>query len=300
MRFNQLDLNLLVALDVLISERNVTRAAAQLHLSQSATSSAMSRLREYFEDELLVQVGRTMVPTPLAESLAGPVRDVLLQIRSTIETKPGFDPLTSDRHFRVVASDYVATVLMARCARELRLRAPHITLELVPPSAAAFAQLDRAEIDLLTVPDRYQVPGHASEELFLDSYTCVVDRHNSAVGERLTMEQYLALGHVAISFGPGQSSVEESYLRGMGLARRVEVTTATFNTLPQFVMATDRVATMHLRLARECVSYFPLRIVAPPEGFPPLAMHMQWHKSMEKDLSHVWLRALLHEVAAPG
>src|SRR5262245_4933192 len=112
MRFNRLDLNLLVALDALLAEQNITRAAERLHLSQSAVSGALARLREHFQDELLVQVGRRMTRTPLAESLAQPVREILAQVQATVERRPGFDPSTSDRQFSIMVSDYVTTVLM--------------------------------------------------------------------------------------------------------------------------------------------------------------------------------------------
>src|SRR5215207_203605 len=104
MRFNRLDLNLLVALDALLSEKSITRASRRLNLSQSATSGVLARLRDYFKDELLVPVGRNLILTPLAVSLVDPVRDVLLQIQRTIEIKPEFDPATATREFRLFAS----------------------------------------------------------------------------------------------------------------------------------------------------------------------------------------------------
>lgn len=300
MRFKRLDLNLLVALDVLLAERSITRAARRLNLSQSATSGVMARLREYFDDELLVQVGRNMVPTPLADSLAQPVRSVLLQIQSTIETKPGFDPLTSERHFRVVASDYPATVILAECARQLKLRAPGVTLETIAPDDAAFQLLERAEVDLLIMPTSFLSDEHPRETLYEDSYTCAVWKDNSIVGDTLTLEQYMALGHVTVRFGANrQAAFEENFLTGAGLARRIEVTAASFSTQPQFIIGTDRAATMHLRLARVFAGYYPLRLLALPVEIPSLQMSMQWHKSMDKDLSHMWLRALLRELALP-
>src|SRR5579883_2295229 len=113
MHFRNLDLNLLVALDALLAERNITQAGKRLHLTQSAMSGALARLREYFGDELLAQVGRKMVPTPLGKSLTEPVRNALHNIQATIATKTRFDPATSKRHFKFMMSDYVATVLMS-------------------------------------------------------------------------------------------------------------------------------------------------------------------------------------------
>lgn len=119
MRFNHLDLNLLVALDVLLEEQNITRAAERLHMTQSATSGVLGRLRLYFEDELLAQVGRKMQPTPYARELAAPVREILLTIQSSITAKPVFDPATSKRHFRLITSDYLISVLFARVIQKI-------------------------------------------------------------------------------------------------------------------------------------------------------------------------------------
>ena len=124
MRFQRLDLNLLVALDALLAERSVSLAAERICLSQSATSSALGRLREYFADDLLVVKGRQMVLTARAESLVEPVRAVLEQIRTTISVSPPFDPATSDRAMTIMASDYVTEVLLATALREIADVAP--------------------------------------------------------------------------------------------------------------------------------------------------------------------------------
>jgi LysR family nod box-dependent transcriptional activator len=298
MRFKRLDLNLLHALDVLLNERSVTQAAKRLNLSQSATSGIMARLREYFDDELLVSIGRAMVLTPLAESLAGPVREVLLQIQTTIETKPGFDPMESTRHFRVICSDYPCTVLMAECARLLSERAPHTTLELIAPHDAMHQNIERAEVDLLILPDKFMTGEHPSATLFADTYVCVIWTGNAALGERLSLDEYLAAGHVTTNFGTHRGpSFEEAYLKSMGRNRRIEVTTNTFNTLPQYVMGTSRIATMHRRLAELFATYYPLRLLESPIAIPELVEQMTWPKSMDSDLAHRYLRDLLLEVA---
>src|SRR6185436_8079299 len=129
MHLDGLDLNLLVVLDSLFCERNVTRAGERIHLSQSATSGALSRLREFFKDDLLVPVGRKMVLTPLAEELALPVRQLLLQAEAIIHRSPHFSAETSQRTFRLVMSDYVATVLMSRALPEIQRQAPGIAIE---------------------------------------------------------------------------------------------------------------------------------------------------------------------------
>ncbi|NRR31693.1 LysR family transcriptional regulator [Oxalobacteraceae bacterium] len=297
MRFKRLDLNLLVALDILLEECSVTRAASRLHLSQSATSGTMARLREYFADELLVPVGRQMVRTPLGASLCEPVRAVLLKIQSTIETKPGFDPLTSTRHFRIIASDYPVTVLLTECARRLAERAPHVTLEVIAPDDTMQELVARAEVDLVIIPEKYLIEEHPSEVLFEDTHVCAVWAGNESVGKGLTLAQYLAAGHVATNFGRRRGpSIDELYLQHSGYARRIEVTTNSFNTVPQYLIGTGRIATMHKRLAEVFTGFYPLRLLPSPIPIPVLVETMQWHRSLEFDLAHLWLRALLREV----
>jgi DNA-binding transcriptional LysR family regulator len=299
MRFKKLDLNLLVALDVLLVERSITRAAKRLNLSQSATSGVLARLRDYFEDDLLTQVGRNMVLTPLAESLADPVRSVLLQIQSTIETKPDFIPEESTRHFRVIASDYPTAVLLAEVTRQLSLLAPRITVEIITPNDAPLEQLDRGEVDLLILPERYIMAEHPSEVLFEDTFSCVVWASNTLMKECITLEQYTSLGHVVTLFGsqrlPGQL---ELFLNSTDISRHIEVSVGNFNALPQLLIGTNRIATMHTRLASMFANYFPLRILPPPIEMPTIVMKMQWHKFFDKDPAHIWFRNLLSSVAA--
>ncbi|OLS63576.1 Nodulation protein D 2 [Pseudomonas putida] len=160
MRFKHLDLNLLVALDVLLEEQNITRAAERLHMTQSATSGVLGRLRTYFEDDLLVQVGRKMMLTPLARDLEIPVREVLLKIQTSITAKPVQDIAESKRHFRIMASDYLISVLFAEVIREVNQQAPLMTFELISPGETAREMLMRGEVDLMIAPDHYIVKEH--------------------------------------------------------------------------------------------------------------------------------------------
>jgi LysR family nod box-dependent transcriptional activator len=297
LRFNRLDLNLLVALDALLAEQSITRAATRLNLSQSATSGVLARLREYFDDDLLTQVGRTMVMTPLARDLEGPVRSVLLQIQATIETKAEFDPATSTRHFRVIASDYPTSVLFPELSRLLSRLAPKITLEILAPDVNHNTMLDRGEIDIKLMPSKYITDDHPNEVLYEDTYCCAVWASNTLVGDTLSLEQYMDLGHVSTNFGKSIPSFEEWFLKSTGLSRRVEISTSSFYSLPLLLLGTDRIATMHLRLARMFAHYYPLRLLTPPMAIPGLVEHMQWHKFLDKDPAHQWFRAMLRKAA---
>jgi DNA-binding transcriptional LysR family regulator len=296
MRFNNLDLNLLVALDVILEEQNITRAAERLYMTQSATSGVLGRLRDYFEDELLVQVGRKMQPTPYALELAGPVREVLLTIQSSITAKPVFDPTTSKRHFRLIVSDYLISVMMARVIQRIHHRAPRITFELLGPSDNSSELLVRGEVDLMIVPERYIIAGHPSQLLFEEEHVCVVWNGNSLVGNTLSLEQYMQMGHISVGFGRNRHlSIEDWFMNQYGFSRRLEVITNDFNTLPQLVVGTERIATTHRRLAELYAEHLPLRLLPPPVKLPVMREHMLWHRSMDGDPMHRWLRERISE-----
>ena len=146
-------------------------------------SGALARLRHYFRDELLVPVGRQMVLTPVAEGLVTPVRDILLQIRGTLGSKPQFDPSTATRHLSLAISDYVTEILMADVLRPARHEAPQITFELRPVGRRAGEDLESGELDFLIAPEGYVSSSHPTEVLFEDTYTCVVWAENTVIGK---------------------------------------------------------------------------------------------------------------------
>ncbi|MGY4494293.1 LysR family transcriptional regulator [Pseudomonas sp. TE3610] len=294
MRFNHLDLNLLVALDVLLEEQNITRAAVRLHMTQSALSGILRRLRSYFEDDLLVQVGRTMAPTLLGKDLQTPVREVLLRIQTSIAARPVFDVAQSKRHFRIMASDYLINVLFAEVIRRVNAEAPNVTFELVSPSESAREMLTRGEIDLMIAPEQHIVADHPSQLLFEEQHVCVVWEGNTLVRDPFTLENYLELGHVAAAFGRSRTpAVEEWFMNQYGCKRRLEITTHDFNTLPHLLIGSNRVATMHSRLASLYAKLLPLRLLPPPVQLPVMREHMGWHRSLDSDAMLAWLRSKL-------
>jgi DNA-binding transcriptional LysR family regulator len=292
------DLNLLVALDALLTERNVTRAGNRLNLSQSAMSGALARLRHYFRDELLVAVGRQMVLTPVAEGLVQPVRDILLQIRGTLGSKPQFDASTATRHLSLAVSDYVTEILMADVLRTARCEAPQITFELRPVGRRAAEDLESGELDFLIAPEGYVVSSQPTEILFEDTYTCVIWAGNKTVGKTMTLEQYLELGHVVVNVAGNEppSNYDEQFLRRSNHRRRVEVSVPTFSIAPQLVVGTDRVATITTRLAAKCAEILPVRLMPLPIAMPAMVELLQWHKVHEYDPAHHWFRRLLRTV----
>lgn len=293
------DLNLLVALDALLTERNVTRAGTRLNLSQSAMSGALARLRHHFRDELLVPVGRRMMLTPVAEGLVEPVRDILLQVRSTLGSRPRFEPSTATRHLSVAVSDYVAEILMADVLRRARSEAPNITFELRPVGRQATEDLEAGELDFLISPDGYVSAAQPTEVLFEDTFTCVVWTGNTSVGPSLTLDEYLALGHVVVNVGGSdpRANYDEQVLRRSRLRRRAEVSVPAFSLAPQMVVGTDRAATITTRLAVRYARILPLKLLPLPVAIPPMVEVLQWHKVREYDPAHHWFRRLLQDVA---
>src|SRR5437773_838371 len=274
MRFNRLDLNLLVALDALLTELSITKAAERLNLSPSATSNALARLREYFDDELLVQVGRRMEPTPRAQGLQEAVRDVLVRVDSTIAIQPQFEPSKSDRVFRIFVSDYTQMVFVR-----------HVL---------ALASLERGEADLLIIPRGFLSPDHPQETLYTEDFVCVVWRDGALARGELTFERYLAAGHVVMQ-PPGNAgdSFEAWFVKRYGVTRRVAVTSYGFTALPVMVVGTDLIATVHARLAHALRAAWPIELRTPPLPITSMEQGLQWHKYRTQDPGLVWLRGLL-------
>jgi len=299
MDLHRFDLNLLVTLDALLSERNVTRAGLRVNLSQPAMSGALGRLRECFQDELLVPMGRTMGLTPLAQNLVQPVRDLLLQVQATIAIKPRFDPATSTRHLSIAVSDYVTSVLVVDFLRDLKYQSPSLTFELRPVGKRATNDLESGALDLLIAPELFASPIHPKEVLFEDTHTCVAWSNNSQVGNVISLEQYLTLGHVIVHVGEiGSSNYDERMLRAQNHVRNIEVVTPSFDLAPQLVLGTDRIATVPTMLARKYAALLPIKLLRVPVEIPPLLEVLQWHRAYDHDLANSWLRSQLKARAA--
>lgn len=298
MRFQRLDLNLLVALDALLTERSVSLAADRLCLSQSATSSALGRLREYFDDELLVLKGRQMVLTTRAEQLIEPTRAVLEQIRTTIAVAPEFDPETSDRVIRFMASDYMTEVLLVPALARFRHSAPNMRFEIEGMSDSPIDDLDRGFMDLLVTVDFATSADHPSELMFSDDYVVVGHVDNPAMNGPMTSDIYLSLGHVVVRFGRTRiPAFDDWYMRRKKQQRRVEVVAGSFLTVPSLLVGTDRIATMHRRLAEAMAPRYGLKLAPVPFDIPPVRELAQWHLSNNSDAAIRWIVTQLQQLA---
>ncbi|MBL4827605.1 MAG: LysR family transcriptional regulator [Spongiibacteraceae bacterium] len=299
MRLSRLDLNLLIVLDALLVERSVTRAAKIINLSQPATSGALARLREYFEDELLVRVGSTMKLTPLAESLAKPVHNILLQIQATVEKKPEFNCADSDRCFHFMVSDYVATVFMPQLIRQVAQVAPGVRFEFTFNTDSPADALEEGNIDFLLQPKQALSDLHPFCYLFEESFVCVGCANNPGLKKTLTLARYLELGHVTVHFGKQRvPSVDTTLMKEFGIEPRIDVIATTFSSVAQYLVGTARIATMHRRLAQMWAEYLPLKIMPVPVDLPQLESSLQWHKYKDNDPGIDWMRQMILQTAA--
>jgi DNA-binding transcriptional LysR family regulator len=299
MRFKGLDLNLLLAFDALLDTRSVTRAAERMHLSQAAMSSALGRLRDYFGDEILVVAGKRMYPTAFSQNLVPEVRDCLRRLDTLVRTSPGFDPLTSQRTFRLVASDYITAVILAPLMTRLAQIAPSLRLDVLLPSDLVLKQIEDGDIDLLITPEDYVSPDLPSELLFEERHVIVGWRGNPMLNAPISEEQFFSCGHVSVSIGNQHTTAfADKSLESLGKRRRVDVVVPSFTTVPWLLENTNRLALMHERLAKAMAARFPIAFVPLPFAMPLLREMVQYHFARAKDEGLIWLRQQLQAVSA--
>jgi LysR family transcriptional regulator, nod-box dependent transcriptional activator len=300
MRFEHLDLNLLTALDALLETRSVSQAAKRLHLSQPGVTAALRRLREFFEDDLLVQSGRQMVLTPRAEELVPRVRRVLIQIRADILTPSRFDPAVAKRTLSLVASDYAYSTVLAAVIADISTIAPGISFEIHQPATAAIEALERAEIDLMFTVSAFRVASHPSLTLFRDEYVVIACRE--AGFTHIDRDTFVRSGHVIARFGRDrQPTLSDSALSLDAPERRIEVVVPTFSALVQAVVGTRRLATMHRLYAEQFAAIYPITIFPSPVKLPEVREIVQWHHLRGADPGVRWLldRVVRHCAALP-
>jgi DNA-binding transcriptional LysR family regulator len=299
MRFNKFDLNLLVALDALLTERNTTRAANKVNITQSAMSNALNRLREYFEDELLVRVGQKMELTPRAETLCDPVREMLLRFETSIAAKPEFDCSQSDREFTLFVSDYSMQMLIPRVLARASQQRSTVRFRLLPQVSSPARSLERGEADLLVIPHAYCSSDHPTEIIFVEEFACVVWEGSEAAREGITFERYTSAGHVVMTPFESEHPAYESWMmQRYGFTRRIEVTSYNFSSLPYLVVGTELIATVHSRLARALEPSLPIKVLPLPMPMPHLEQAVQWHKYRSADPGIGWLRKLIRDAGA--
>jgi len=291
-KLNRIDLNLLVALDALLTDRSVTLAAKRLSIGQPAMSAALGRLRRLFDDPLLVRQGSGLVPTPLAESLVIPVRECLATVESIVSVRGTFQPGNDVRSFTVLCSDYVLFVLLRSLFAELAREAPGVLVHVTPIPLDYPDQLRDGRADLLIIPreiirdDGARFP---HTRLFSDRHVCAVAADNPEVGDSIGVEEFSALPYLAYQAGTPYSLVE-SQLDVREIPRSATVTTQTFALAPFLLSGTRLITLLYERLGRQVAEQAGIRLLESPVDLPPITEVMYWDPRNTEDAAHRWLR----------
>lgn len=292
-----LDISLLRALDALLRDGQVTRAAQRLGLTQSAMSHALGRLRQIFDDPLFVRTPRGITPTPRAAQLAEPLARVFGELERLVSPPEAFDPAKLSRRFALASTDYTDIVLLPPLLRRMAEEAPRCDLDVRVAGADLAEALEEGRVDLaLGVFPRLGGPV-MKQRLFSDRFVCLVRRGHPAARGRLTRERFAALAHVQIApRGSPGGPVDEALARH-GLQRRVAVRIGGFLSAPQLVAHSDLVLTAPERLAQVLVGALPLQMLKPPLELPAFDVFQVWHERRQQDPAHGWLRAGLAAIA---
>jgi DNA-binding transcriptional LysR family regulator len=295
------DLNLVVALDALLAERHVTRAAARLGITQSAASHALARLRELLGDPLLVRGPKgAMLPTPRATELAPAVHRVLDDLGRVLRGRGGFEPATATHVFHVGAADYVELVMLPRLVERFARVAPGISLWVHQFGDWGDAELAAGVLDVVLGPPRRALRPAGSYEkvLFDERFSCVMRKGHPLADARMTLPRYAAAGHVLVAPRGTPGSLVDDVLAAAGRSRRIVVAVPHFLVVPHVVAATDLIATLPVRVAEMFEDTLGIARTTPPIEIAPFQMAMAWHERMHEDDRHRWLREQLLAVAA--
>lgn len=308
MNMSKVDLNLLVYLDVLLRECNVTRAAEELSISQPAMSNSLRRLRDLFDDPILVRTSDGMKPTDRAVELQPLVRTVLAAAEQAILPKTDFNPAASRRIFRIMASDYTEATLVPALLRPLRKQAPKIRLDIMTPSDVSFHDVERGKVDLVinrfdTLPQSFH-----QVRLWDDSFSCVVGAHNSIINN-WSLESYLQAKHVWVSktgmgVGVGMSADDvqrlgwvDNALQKIDVKREIALFTRHYQAALRLAEQDDLVVTLPSMAARQLENNNNVKILEPPFSIPRMRLKMVWSPLLQHDPGHRWIRQLIKQVS---
>ena len=308
MNINRIDLNLLVYLDALLRERNVTQAANQLNLSQPAMSNGLRRLRELFGDPLLVRTSDGMTPTERALELEPIVREVLKTIDHAVQPTAAFEPMEAHRVFRIMASDYAESTLLPTVLGQLRTLAPGLTLDIMTPSDVSFLDVERGKVDM--VINRFDSMPQSFHQIHLwdDSFSCLLSPENPVL-EDFTLDNYLKANHIWVSktgmgvgVGVDPDDVQrlgwvDAALDKLGKKRQIRVFTRHYQAAMTMAEQNDLIVTLPTRAALLKADNPRVVLREPPLEIPPLELKMAWSPLLQHNPANRWLRKLIADSA---
>lgn len=306
MNISRHDLNLLVYLDVLLREKNVTRAADRLSISQPAMSNGLKRLREMFKDPLLVRTSRGMEPTARALTLQPVIHEILMQLESTLQTDEAFSPGTESRVFRVMASDYAATTLLPELLSRIQQKAPRLILDIMTPSDVDFRDVEDGRIDMaINMFDDLPLSFY-QKNLWHDRFCCVLHSGHPAA-EKFDIQSYLTSDHVwvnktgyGVGVGINLADVQnmgwvDRSLEQLGYRRHIKLFARDYHVAMHMATSAGLIATVPVRIAELYRNWPELTILRPPFKIPDVELKMVWSPLLHHDRAHVWMRQQVTE-----
>lgn len=308
MNLDHIDLNLLVYLDVLLRERNVTRSASVLGITQPAMSNGLRRLRDTFSDPLLVRTSEGMMPTERALVLQPLLRQILASIEQVVDPGTEFDAQSSERVFRIMTSDYGESTLIPHVLSRIAEEAPGVVLDILTPSDMSFQEVEQGQVDL--VINRFDTLPQAFHQttLWQDTFSCLVSVENP-IANTFTLENYLVANHVWVSktgMGAGMGItpkdttrlgwVDEALLK-IGKTRHISVFTRHYQSAARLAEQKGLVVTIPTRAALAQSDNSRLLVQAPPFEIPAFELKMAWSPLLQHNRAHQWLRRLVAEAA---
>lgn len=307
MKLSRHDLNLLVYLDALLRERNVTRAADRLNISQPAMSNGLKRLRDMFGDPLLVRTSQGMEPTARALALQPSIHQMLLDLESVLHDDASFDPGAEDRVFRIMASDYAATTLLPGLMERIRAEAPNIALDIMTPSDVSFRDVEDGRVDLAINSFSDLPQSFYQKVLWRDAFICAVP--GSHESDTLSLDAYLSAPHVWVNktgYGVGMGIDPEDIqrlsrvdrtLHELGHRRTIKLFARDYHLALHLVFSAGLIATIPSRIADSYRNWPGLTLMPPPFTVEPLELTMVWSPLLHQDRAHIWMRNAIADVA---
>lgn len=298
MNFDELDLNLLKVFQAVYAERQLTRAGERLGLAQPTVSNALARLRRTLDDPLFVRTAEGMQPTPLAEAFADQVLEGLGLLKAGLEQSIQFDPARTTRRFRLAMSDYTGTVLLPALVSRLQVDAPGVDL------AIHHLRRDQAQEALkagrldVVITDELEGPGLYQQAIYSERFVSLVRADHPLIGETLSLQEYLAAGHLLFSLDGRGGGIVDRLLGERGLRRRVAVRVPHVSVIPRIIARSELIVTLPERVARQFQAGWGLRVLEPPLEIPRYSVRQFWHEKYHRDPGNRWLRQLVSKLGA--
>lgn len=301
MELKDIDLNLLVVFNQLLTERKVSKVAENLGLGQPAVSNALARLRKLFGDELFLRTSSGMQPTPFADQLAESIGYALGMIHGAINVKNSFEPATSKRSFSIGMTDIGEIYFLPRLMEKIQKAAPSVSISTVRNTAINLKDsMEAGHVDLAIGLLPQLKAGFFQRRLFMQQYVCMFKKGHRLDKQKILPSDFFSADHVAIvSTGTGHGKVDE-ILDSYSPQRKVKLTVPHFVAVGHILQSTDLVATVPERLAEKMAKPFNLKYVAHPIKLPQIAINLFWHAKYHKDPANQWLRGLIFDMHAGG